>query len=235
MGKLSVAFSRLLYPQPHCLLCGALVAQPGLCAACESQRRYFRPCVHCACFLPVAAASALCTDCMAALPAFTLARAALPYQGELRRALLGFKYHRQLWLQTPLSGLLLDIYRQWFAPLQPQLILPVPLSPQRLAERGYNQSALLARALAGQTGLPYREDLLLRRKDTPPLSRLNKQQRHRVLEGAFVCPFALNGARILLVDDIYTTGSTANGCAKALQAAGGGEVYVLTVASAKLS
>jgi ComF family protein len=112
-------------------------------------------------------------------------------------------------------------------------ILPVPLHPKRQAERGYNQSALLARRLGRVVALPVREDVLRRVRSTPPQVGLDRAKRRENVAGAFACPPdhpALVGKTLLLVDDVCTVGATLAACAEALRAAGAREVWALTVA-----
>jgi ComF family protein len=113
------------------------------------------------------------------------------------------------------------------------LIVPVPLAPTRLAQRGFNQSALLADYLSRETGLPLAEDVLTRCVETGQQSRTPGRDRFRNMRGAFVVPrqARCTGARVLLVDDVLTTGATADSCALALLDAGAAAVSVLAVAN----
>jgi ComF family protein len=112
------------------------------------------------------------------------------------------------------------------------LLVPVPLHRWRIWRRGYNQAALIASALARRSGLEARLDLIERVKPTPPLKGMGPSQRRDAVRGAFrVAPAhkpAVRGRRVLLVDDVYTSGATANGCAGALRRAGAAEIGVLT-------
>jgi ComF family protein len=112
------------------------------------------------------------------------------------------------------------------------VIIPVPLHPQRLREREYNQSLLLANRLSRQTGIPLLLACLLRIRPTVPQTSLSKKERLTNLRGAFSVskPAYIQGKRILLVDDVFTTGTTLNECAKTLRRAGSGHVYGLTLA-----
>ena len=113
-------------------------------------------------------------------------------------------------------------------------IVPVPLHALRLAERGYNQSALLARALATQLGIPLRLTALRRQRATLPQAHLGREQRHDNLRQAFVPTAVEAGSRVLLVDDVITTGSTLRACSDALQQGGGQVVCILTATQAAL-
>jgi len=113
------------------------------------------------------------------------------------------------------------------------LIAPVPLHAARLVERGYNQSALLARALGSAVGVPVAETLLARQKATVPQVTLGAQERRENVSGAFVCRGDVAGKRILLIDDVCTTGATLEASAAALKASAAASVWALTLARAR--
>jgi ComF family protein len=117
------------------------------------------------------------------------------------------------------------------APPRETLLVPVPIAPGRMRERGYNQSALLARGIAQRTGLAVSETSLLRVRETPPLRRLPAAERRKKVAGAFhACGDDVKSRLIMLIDDIYTTGATMDACAAALLEAGAGEVWFTVLA-----
>jgi ComF family protein len=116
----------------------------------------------------------------------------------------------------------------------PDLLLPVPLYVGRLRQRSYNQALLLARALGGSWQLPVASRLLLRVRPTPPQIQLKAAQRRRNLRGAFALRRSLQGERVLLIDDVMTTGATARECSRTLLDGGAGEVAVAVLARARL-
>jgi ComF family protein len=136
-------------------------------------------------------------------------------------------------MAEPLGQLLAETYIDY--KLQADILLPVPLHPERLRERGYNQSALLARTCANKLGITYREDLLVRQRATSPQVGLSFHERLCNVSGAFQAAFpftteALAGRRILIVDDVCTTGATIEACAAPLFAAGARSVWGLVLA-----
>ena len=158
------------------------------------------------------------------------------YDDPLRLAIQALKYQQQRQVAGPLGHLLAATYRQQMRGIEGlcfDAVLPVPLHPRRQAERGYNQSALLARRLGQAVALPVREDVLRRARHTPPQVGLDRARRQANVAGAFACPPdhpALVGKTLLLIDDVCTTGITLIACAEALRDAGASEVWALTVA-----
>ncbi|MCK6418866.1 MAG: ComF family protein [Alphaproteobacteria bacterium] len=173
-----------------------------------------------------------CLDCLKQKPPYSSARAVLRYNDGARDIILGFKHGDKThavetflpWLQR--SGA--DMLRQ------AELIVPVPLHPWRLLSRRYNQAALLAKALAKRSEKIYAPDLLRRVRHTPSQGHLKRKQRLRNVRSAFAVhprwQSRLQGARIVLIDDVLTTGATVRECAKILMKAGAARVDVLTLA-----
>lgn len=174
----------------------------------------------------------LCDTCLAHRPAWGEARAALLYDDQARRLLLPFKYGDR----TDLARALAPMMARAGAALlvRADLIVPVPLHRRRLLARRYNQAALLARALSRLTGRPSVLDALHRIRATIPLGALSPGRRQQALEGAFRINPArcarIADARVVLIDDVLTTGATADACARVLFAAGAGGVDILAAA-----
>lgn len=228
------ALADLLSP-PCCLACGQILpfsALPLLCADCQAQLRWIEPPLCACCGLPgQEGRDQLCQACRKQRPAFALARSPLLYGPPLREALLHFKFHHDFaWLPSlaalcRASALLADL-------TVPDWILPVPLHLSRLRERGFNQSLLLARACFPAWRSRIRADLLLRTRSTVPQSSLDGAARRSNLHAAFAVPRKedVRGKSLLLVDDVFTTGTTVQVCAEALQQAGALRVEVFTPA-----
>ncbi|NWG45583.1 MAG: ComF family protein [Alphaproteobacteria bacterium] len=223
----------LLVP-PLCLSCRVPVAEPGrLCAPCWSEVKLIGGPVCPGCGLPYphpVPAGTRCGACLRAPPAFEAARAAGLYEGPLRGLVLGLK-HGDRWDCAPLlAGLMAGAGAELLA--EADLLVPVPLHAIRRIGRRFNQSALLARALALRTGRPLCLDALMRARPTRPQVGLSREARARNVRGAFrVRPARLariEGRRILLVDDVLTSGATADACARALLKGGARAVCVLT-------
>jgi ComF family protein len=157
-------------------------------------------------------------------------RALFLLQGLVRQAVHQFKYNHLKALALPLAQLLAENLES--KPLPVEVIIPVPLHPQRVRERGYNQSGLLARALGRLTGLPVWEDSLLRLRNTPAQVRAaSADDRRSNVRGAFSChDERVREKQILILDDVCTTGATLDSCAVALRAAGASSVWGLVLA-----
>ena len=169
--------------------------------------------------------------CQARLRSVALLRSAAAYEGPLEQALHRFKYEGWRALAPALAGLMVDRLPCPIEGGESARLLPVPLHRRRLRERGYNQSALLARELRRRWGLPDAAGRLVRVRDTPPQVGLDRPTRRQNVAGAFDWDGALlGGGRILLVDDVATTGATLEACGRALKAAGAGRVEAVTVA-----
>jgi ComF family protein len=156
-------------------------------------------------------------------------RSVFLYQGTVRQAILQLKYKHLKTMATPLAQLLAEFLSSH--PLKGDVLIPVPLHPRRLRERGYNQASLLALELGKLISLPVVEDTLVRVRDAVPQARTGSAiERRRNVQDAFACHKGLEGRQILLVDDVCTTGATLDACASALKAAGATSVWALTLA-----
>jgi len=211
-------------------------ASAGLCKSCLAAIHPL-PAARCPiCALPYPIASGLghlCGRCNVSRPLFKNVHAVGLYQGPLSKAVHALKFSRSPLLVRFLGNQLAKtVRRQRQADISP-LIVAVPLHPSRLRRRGVNQSLLLARQIGRQLGWPVTSDLLQKPVATPLQQRLGARQRLTNLRGAFAARRELSGEKILLVDDVMTTGTTARVCTETLLAAGAGEVIIAVIARAE--
>jgi ComF family protein len=149
----------------------------------------------------------------------------------IRLAIHFLKYRNHKAVAAILAAILAEAYQRY--QLAANIIIPVPLHPSRLHERGYNQSELLARAMAVILKLPVNSQALQRTRQTKSQMTLGVNERHQNVAGAFICANSdLSGQKILLIDDVCTTGSTLDACAQALKKSGVAAVWGLTLAKA---
>ncbi len=180
---------------------------------------------------------ALCADCRAAPRPWGRLVAWGAYEGRLRDLILGYKFEARLDLGRQLQECLLAAFARGAAAFPElercELLVPVPLHPRRLAWRGFNQSRELARLVARRRGLAIRQEALARVRRTVPQMELDRSERAENIRGAFAArPDLLSGRTALLVDDIMTTGSTLEECARMMLAGGATAVHVLVLARA---
>ncbi len=230
----------LFYPNT-CQICQcerAGVREGYVCSRCQSRPggvQLIRPPFCHRCGLPFEGAITTefeCTNCRELDFAFSKAQAAAAARGLVLEVIHRYKYHRALWFEPFLAGLLIRQALPALPPDQWDCIVPVPLHPVKKREREFNQAERLARRLGAATGLPVEYSLLKRTTATRTQTRLSRGERIANVSRAFQMRRGrkLNGERIVLVDDVFTTGATTNACAKVLRKNGSGEVCVWTVA-----
>ena len=232
-----------LYP-PRCRFCrDSILGHDNECF-CVKCRKRVREITHPLCtlcgqpFLDTGGDDHLCGNCLVRKPNFVQARAWACYprdEGEdhpLREVVQRFKYGRKVSLGKPLGRLMAMACRAFFQQCAFDVIIPVPLHPQRLRWRGFNQSVILAREVSRSWGLPVDPLILLRSKETPPQTQLSEEERRKNVRRAFALNPAkpVEGRKVLLVDDVYTSGATVNECSRTLIQGGVEEVHVLTLA-----
>jgi ComF family protein len=230
---IAAALVRRVLPA-RCLLCGA----PGecgrdLCAGCSGDLLPNRPCCP-RCALPLEVAAPACGECLHSEPPFEAAWVPFRYEHPLDLLEARFKFHADLAAGRVLASLMLERLAA-DSPARPQLIVPVPLHPARLGERGYNQALELARPLARVCGIRMCHDLLRRVRATPAQTGLDAKQRRRNLRDAFALATrnALP-AHVVLLDDVMTTGATLREAARCLRRAGVQRVDAWALARAPL-
>jgi competence protein ComFC len=223
------------YPE-ICQLCEdeRATAREGFVGAkCWSQVRFIRPPFCERCGLPFEGdltTAFECTNCREMDLHFSSARSAVVAKTVVLEAIHRFKYQHALWFENFLA----DLFLREAAPILRgqgwNFIVPVPLHSLKEREREFNQAEILARHLSAAIQVPLNTKLLRRVTFTMTQTRLTKEQRATNMRGAFAAGMKLSGERVVLVDDVFTTGATTNACAQALRAAGAGEVCVWAVA-----
>ncbi|MDP2949964.1 MAG: ComF family protein [Chloroflexota bacterium] len=226
LARVGQAILDVLFP-PRCAACGTYGA--FLCGGCRQEL----PCVlppRCPVCWQSQPQGALCHRCREERPAFEEARSPYLYQGPARELVHALKYNFLSALAPPMARLMADHLGE--EGLEADLVAPVPLYGRRQRVRGYNQSALLAREISHLAGLPLAERALARRRDTPPQARsADAEARRRNVAEAFVAePRRVKDRRVLVIDDVMTTGATLDACARALRQAGAASVCALTFA-----
>lgn len=221
---------------PRCVVSGDIIDQPGVLSADIWSRLKFISAPYCdVCGVPFEfeiGEGSLCAKCQSHPPLYDRARAALVYDDVSRDIILKFKHGDQInaapvfvpWLKQAGADILADT----------DVLVPVPLHYWRLLRRRYNQAALLGQFLAREIGISFLPEALQRTRATPPQGKLDQKSRQKNVKNAFVInPKAarvIYGKNIVLVDDVFTTGSTVSECAKVLKKAGAKSVSVLAAA-----
>lgn len=218
----------------NCLLCAARVpAGMDVCPACErSLPRVPGACPRCAAPGAVTdTVGAVCGECQKQAPAFLFTRAAFRYAAPVDRLIQNLKYHGRLELSRVLGIYLAEHLEALDDPL-PDVIVPVPLHPSRLRERGYNQSLEIARVVAQRLQRPINTKDAQRIRPTAPQTELKREQRRKNVRGAFRTGSGLAGQRVAILDDVMTSGHTADALAQSLLQNGAEDVRVWVVARA---
>lgn len=228
MSKLAPVRALIDFALPaRCAACGSINGgEAAFCVSCWSQLTFFGPNGCQLCGIPMAHAGLVCGPCLAHPPSHDGVIAAVAYGDIARDVALKLKYGRRIGLAAVMGRAMARLVDDADA-----LLVPVPLHRWRIWRRGFNQSALLARAVSNQTGQSIMLDAIERKRATPPLGGLGADARRKAMRGAFRVPPKLRpemrDKAIMLVDDVYTSGATTNACALALKRAGARRVRVL--------
>ena len=239
MKEILTGIADLIFP-PLCITCGAILEEHApfpFCPPCAEGIHFIRSPLCPRCGIPFPAAEGedhLCGECLATERPYAVARAVGLYEKTLLKAIHLFKYRGRIGIGEVLGRIMADFAgRQWDMTVF-SLIIPVPLHRKRLRERGFNQAVILARAIAKRFSLPLNFMTLRRELFTAPQVGLGREERSANVRKAFAVrkPEKIAGRRILLVDDVTTTGSTLTECASVLMQAKAEAVAVLTLARA---
>lgn len=226
-----------IYPAA-CQLCGearATAADGYVCARCFQKVRFVKPPFCERCGLPFDGDLTTpfdCANCREMDLHFSSARSAVVAKDVVLEAIHRYKYHRALWFEPFLAGLLTTAAAPELARSRWDFIAPVPLHPTKEREREFNQARRLAARLSHATGIPLNDRALLRVEPTRTQTRLSRSERAANVRKAFTAKpgLRLNGGRVVLIDDVLTTGATTSACAGVLRTAGAEDVCVWTVA-----
>ncbi|PKM85426.1 MAG: hypothetical protein CVU86_02130 [Firmicutes bacterium HGW-Firmicutes-11] len=226
----------LVFPSDlYCISCGKPVKRGtpyALCNGCVRRLHWVgaEACGRCGKPLRAIGMGQLCNDCIDAVREFQTGTTCTRYGFEERELIHRFKYQNKHYYSEPLASLMYE--RLLVEALTFDLVVPVPMHKTKERTRGYNQAALLSTALSKRSGHPVKTDLLLKSSNTVPFSQLSAEERRTVSDGAYRVnqkwAHLLPGKAVLLIDDVFTTGSTANACSKALKDGGSDRVFVMT-------
>ena len=217
---------RQVLPAQPCVLCGSMSHDGLWCAACDRALPYLEA-AHCpSCALPTLR-SEVCGQCLKHPPLFTRTTAVFGYAFPLDKLIQAMKYGEQLALAHAFAE---KLARRIDRTDLPDCIIPMPLYPAKLRKRGFNQSQLLAAGVARGLGLELLPHACRRIRDTPPQSALPWKERKKNVRNAFCCDADLTGKRVVLVDDVLTTGASLNALAEAVQKRGAVEISAWVVA-----
>ncbi|MDW5299479.1 MAG: ComF family protein [Sedimentibacter sp.] len=233
------SFLELLYPEKNtCFFCDAYdesIGEKYICSECETLIKKIIPPVCSKCSKPIDYNSStnLCPDCSSYENHFEVSKSPFAYEGLIKKGIYNFKYHNKPYFSKFFGNCLVD-YMEKTNYVSFDYIVSVPLHITKMRSRGYNQSELLAKHISNKLSIPY-VDALKRTKLTPKQSSQSKEARRKNLNNAFSVKEnssvnLIKNSSVLLVDDVYTTGSTADECSKALLDFGVDKVYVITIA-----
>lgn len=226
-------------PSIYCICCGDVIDPTlpySLCPVCVRSLHWITQSSCERCGREVAEGRRLCQNCRDFSHVYEKGESCVRY-GLLERSLMHrFKYGKQSYLYRSMAELMCDKLAAAPFAEEPDLIVPVPMNRNKQKRRGFNQAELLASEISERTGIPWSGHALIRQVNTAPMSQLSMYERRENLKNVFTVPVKqgkiIAGQNILLVDDIYTMGTTADGCGEALKKAGARRVYVMTFSSA---
>lgn len=215
-----------LYP-PRCPVCDrAVLPKEGICRECLGKLPFVSGPVCMKCGKPVSNdRKEFCRDCEKKAHGFAQGKALWIYEKEIKASIYRFKYQNKREYGRAYAEQIAARHGAWIKSKRIQALVPVPLHKNRKRKRGYNQAEILARELGKMLGIPVHSGFLIRMQDTKPQKTLNDEERRHNLKHAFQGKKGFVPGRVLLVDDIYTTGSTLDAAAAALSDAGAEKVY----------
>ena len=228
------SFIELIYPK-RCVCCDGILSkiekEVGICKACSKSikivgRNY---CMKCGAPL-LKREDEYCATCRDNSHIYNQAKAVFQYTGEMKNAMYRFKYSNRRCYGKVFARHILKVHGDWIKAQQFEAIIPVPMHDRKKKKRGYNQAEVLAKELSTLTNIPVNDRIVRREMETQAMKQLNRQKRKKNLLNAFI--LAENDVqfrKVLIIDDIYTTGSTLDEVAKVLKTGGITEVYGVCV------
>lgn len=224
----------LLFPKDFsCIFCGKEISQHNkyqICESCIDKLPYNNQKICLKCGAKITDLSDICNTCARKMPPYKIARAPFVYEGLIRKVVNNFKFFNKKYMFEPLAEYMTETYKKYN--FDCEVIICMPLSEQRKKIRGYNQALELAKYVSKAINLPILEDVVIRNRNTNIQSRLNFEERNKNLKNAFTLlnKQAVKGKKILVIDDVMTTGQTVINLCEAILKGKPKEIYVLTLA-----
>jgi ComF family protein len=239
LKRILTGLTDIVFP-PQCLTCEEILDHKNntpLCPTCFSEIHFIQSPLCPCCGIPFAGAGVdnhLCGECILSKPLFSVARAVGRYEMKLLEAIHWFKYKKKIFIGEALGKIMADFAYPAFHIADYSLIIPVPLHPKKLRERGFNQSVILAKEISKRFHIPLDFFTLRRHTYTEAQINLGRKDREANVKGVFSVSDSekIHGQRIILVDDVYTSGSTAKECTRVLTQSKADSVAILTLARA---
>lgn len=239
VGTMAESLAEAIFPPSiYCIACGSIIDNSrhySLCDSCIEKVQWIEGalCEKCGKVLGDRYRHNLCYDCRRAEHSFDRGFTCARYSLYERSLMMDYKYRNRAYIGRQLGDILYDRMKE--EDISVDFIAAVPIHSSRKRIRGYNQAEIMAVQLSRRWGIPVKKNLLIRKKATKAMKGLSSYERRENVEGAFSLfsdkESTIAGRNILLVDDIYTTGSTFDSCSRVLKRAGAGKVYVLTFAA----
>ena len=231
-------FLELLYPK-RCIACDKVLLniekEMGFCRACSKKIKLVGPDYCLKCGTPINNKEELCHNCKKGTHFFEQNKAIFIYTGEMKNAMYRFKYANRRCYGKTFVWHAMKIYGNWIKEMDFDVIIPVPMYEKKKRKRGYNQAEVFAKRLSQATGIPVEDGIVRRKLDTVAMKQLNRLKRTKNLLKAFtILKNDVQFRKVLIVDDIYTTGSTLDEVARVLKDGGVKEVYGLCICTGQL-
>ena len=228
-------FLNILYPK-RCPVCHQILTQKGIlvCQPCEKVLHPVMTDYCLKCGKPVAAEEEFCQECRTVLREFDRGRSVFLYNNKMRQSLLHYKYYGNREYGEYYAACICRYMKREIYSWKPDLIVPVPMHPRKQRERGFNQAADLAARAGKGLGIPTADWIVRKTQNTRSQKKLSAVERKQNLRAAFQVTERLDGLRILVIDDVYTTGSTMEAMAHVLRKAGAEQVFFVTLCTGKI-